>query len=203
MMKWLITIVGVAALSITSPAHAGDKELVAYRQQKKEYAQCVKKEGASSNRCVELSDFDWDPSELRPTPKRGSAKAGQPTIPAKYRGEWCKTGGYYSQRKYVPPSECDIEYVIRLTARSIEFEDGACKLARISKVNLPEGLFTCDGEPIPFEFATGNGPLGHLARRLYLKQEEQEEPAVPAAPPQSSSAYQCPTTLPICTVGKR
>jgi hypothetical protein len=70
MTKWLIILTAGATLSITSAAHAGDKELAAYRQLKREYAQCVKKEGASSNRCVELSDFDWDPSELRPTPRR-------------------------------------------------------------------------------------------------------------------------------------
>jgi hypothetical protein len=130
-------------------------------------------------------------------------KAGQLTIPAEYRGQWCKRDtGYYVPRKHMAPSECDADYMITLKARSIEFEDGACKLTRIEsayfdKVNLPKGVFACEGDQIPFVFTTGSGSLGHLARRLYL---EELKPAEPAVPPQSS-AYQCPTTLPICAVG--
>jgi hypothetical protein len=68
MKKLFLT--GVAALFLaTGAARAGDAELKQYQQQKKDYEQCVKTEGANSNRCIELSDFDWDQSELQPTPK--------------------------------------------------------------------------------------------------------------------------------------
>jgi hypothetical protein len=138
------------------------------------------------------------------------AKAAPPTMPAEYRGDWCKTGGYYTQRKHVPPAECETDIMVTLTATELQFEDGACKLKKIkpfylNKVNLPEGLFTCDGEEgeeIPFVFTTGSGSLGYNARRLYLKQQEQEESAVPAAPQHSPGEYECPATLPICTIGR-
>ena len=68
MKKLFLT--GVAALFLaTGAARAGDAELKQYQQQKKDYEQCVKTEGANSNRCIELSDFDWDQSELQPTPE--------------------------------------------------------------------------------------------------------------------------------------
>jgi hypothetical protein len=38
MTKWLIILTAGAIASITSAAYAGDKELAAYRQQKREYA---------------------------------------------------------------------------------------------------------------------------------------------------------------------
>jgi hypothetical protein len=106
------------------------------------------------------------------------AKAAQPTMPAEYRGDWCFTGSpYMTERKHVPPAECFA--VVKLTATSIQFEDGACKLTKIksvfvNKVNLPEGVFTCEGEEgyqMPFFFTTGSGSLGYLARRLYIQDE--------------------------------
>jgi len=68
-MKKLLLASVLAIASLPGYALAGDAELKAYQQQKKEYEQCVKTEGANSLRCTELSDFDWDESELQPTPK--------------------------------------------------------------------------------------------------------------------------------------
>ena len=68
-MKKLLLASVLAIASIPGYARAGDAELKAYQQQKKEFEQCVKAEGIDSPRCTELSDFDWDQSELQPTPK--------------------------------------------------------------------------------------------------------------------------------------
>jgi hypothetical protein len=69
-MSTRVLITGIAALFLaTGTARAGDAELKQYQQQKKDYEQCVKIEGVNSPRCTELSDFDWDESELQPTPK--------------------------------------------------------------------------------------------------------------------------------------
>jgi hypothetical protein len=68
-MKKLLLASALAIASLPGYALAGDAELKAYQQQKKEYEQCVKTEDVNSLRCTELSDFDWDESELQPTPK--------------------------------------------------------------------------------------------------------------------------------------
>jgi hypothetical protein len=65
-MSTRVLITGIAALFLaTGTARAGDAELKQYQQQKKDYEQCVKIEGVNSPRCTELSDFDWDESELQ------------------------------------------------------------------------------------------------------------------------------------------
>jgi len=66
MKKLLLASVLVIA---SVPGYAGDKEIKQYQQQRKDYEDCIKAEGVHSNRCIELSDFDWDQSELQPTPK--------------------------------------------------------------------------------------------------------------------------------------
>jgi hypothetical protein len=68
-MKKLLLASVLATASFPGYARAGDAELKAYQQQKEEFEQCVKTEGVNSRRCTELSDFDWDQSELQPTPK--------------------------------------------------------------------------------------------------------------------------------------
>jgi len=68
-MKKLLLASVLAIVSFPGYVAAGDKELEAYRQQKRELEQCLKEEGPQSIRCVELSDFDWDQSELKPTPR--------------------------------------------------------------------------------------------------------------------------------------
>jgi hypothetical protein len=104
------------------------------------------------------------------------AKAASRSIPPEYRGQWCQTTGhpYLTQRKHVPPEECDV--MINLTATLLQSEEGApCKLTRIKsvvvdKVNLPEGVFSCPdlNHELRFVFTTGSGSLGYKARRLYL-----------------------------------
>jgi hypothetical protein len=44
-------------------ARAADNVCAAYKQQKRALAQCLKTD-PNSSRCAELSDFDWDRSEL-------------------------------------------------------------------------------------------------------------------------------------------
>jgi hypothetical protein len=78
-MKKLLLASVLAIASVPGHAIAGDKELEAYKQQKKDFEQCVKEEGVNSTRCTELSDFDWDQSELQPTPKPPARVTVTPT----------------------------------------------------------------------------------------------------------------------------
>jgi len=57
-MSTRVLITGIAALFLaTGTARAGDAELKQYQQQKKDYEQCVKTEGANSNRCIPACDL--------------------------------------------------------------------------------------------------------------------------------------------------
>jgi hypothetical protein len=62
----IIAMMIVAILMAFTPARAGEAERKAYEAQKREYEQCLKTEGQNSPRCAELSDLDWDKSEVAP-----------------------------------------------------------------------------------------------------------------------------------------
>jgi len=118
--------------------------------------------------------------------------AAQPTMPAEFRGEWCRVdrGDFYVPRKQASANCAPVtmssspDYTVNLTANEIEFEDGACKLTSIKnkivpnvgdgnvvhgKVNLPTGVFTCDGVRRVFFFSNGKGPLRWKERRFFLE----------------------------------
>lgn|SRR5262249_10302789 len=90
-----------------APTRADDAKLKAYHQQKKEYEQCVKAESENSKRCTELSDFDWDQSELQPTlkptaspPEYKACHAGNRAACKRLRVRACHNGN---------PAACDYD----------------------------------------------------------------------------------------------